>query len=48
MSDKSPEGVTVLPDGSAFAVVSMPLPQTHWLYEKNGPFQKGIIYLTPR
>jgi hypothetical protein len=26
------KGVTVLPDGSAFAVVSMPLPADHWLY----------------
>lgn len=25
-------GCTVLPDGSAFAVVSYPLPQDHWLY----------------
>jgi hypothetical protein len=26
------DGVTVLPDGSAFAVVSFPLPKDHWLY----------------
>lgn len=25
-------GVTVLPDGSAFSVVSFPLPKDHWLY----------------
>ncbi|SUW10772.1 Uncharacterised protein [Bordetella bronchiseptica] len=25
-------GVTVLPDGSAFALASFPLPATHWLY----------------
>ena len=25
---------TVLPDGSAFAVVSMPLPKTHWIYKR--------------
>lgn len=24
--------VTILPDGSAFAVMSFPLPQDHWLY----------------
>lgn len=24
---------TVLPDGSAFGVMSFPLPQDHWLYE---------------
>lgn len=26
------DGVTVLPDGSGFAVGSMPLPTDHWLY----------------
>lgn len=26
------EPVTILPDGSAFAVVSYPLPKEHWLY----------------
>ncbi|MGE8691489.1 MAG: hypothetical protein ACN6PJ_30380 [Achromobacter sp.] len=26
------DGVTVLPDGSAFALASFPLPATHWLY----------------
>ena len=26
------ESVTVLPDGSAFGVVSFPLPRDHWLY----------------
>lgn len=33
--DKQPaqqEPVTVLPDGSAFAVTSYPLPKNHWLY----------------
>lgn len=24
--------VNILPDGSAFAVVSLPLPESHWLY----------------
>lgn len=28
--------VTKLPDGSAFAAVSMPLPETHWIYEETG------------
>ena len=27
-----PAEVTILPDGSAFAVVSTPLPENHWLY----------------
>lgn len=36
------DGVTILPDGSAFAVMSMPLPEGHWLYRTdadgfNGP-----------
>ena len=26
------DSVTVLPDGSAFATASWPLPKTHWLY----------------
>ncbi len=30
------ESVTVLPDGSAFAVMSFPLPKDHWLYA-DGP-----------
>lgn len=30
------EGVTVLPDGSAFAVASLPLPKDHWMYEECG------------
>lgn len=25
--------VTILPDGSAFAVLSLPLPKDHWLYK---------------
>lgn len=29
--DQLPQGVSVLPDGSAFAVLSMPLPNDHWL-----------------
>lgn len=27
-----PDGATVLPDGSAFAIASFPLPSDHWLY----------------
>lgn len=30
------DGVTVLPDGSAFAVGSLPLPKDHWLYVPRG------------
>lgn len=30
------DGVTVLPDGSAFAVASWPLPKDHWLYAPRG------------
>ncbi len=26
------DGVTILPDGSAFALASYPLPKDHWLY----------------
>lgn len=29
----SKDTVTVLPDGSAFGVMSLPLPADHWLYE---------------
>lgn len=29
------DGVTVLPDGSAFAVGTLPLPNDHWIYEKD-------------
>lgn len=29
--DQLPQSVSVLPDGSAFAVFSMPLPNDHWL-----------------
>lgn len=38
MTDKTPampelpDGATVLPDGSAFALASFPLPANHWLY----------------
>lgn len=28
--------VTVLPDGSAFAVMSLPLPKDHWLFAPRG------------
>ena len=28
--------ITILPDGSAFTVASMPLPTDHWLYKDNG------------
>ncbi len=31
--------VTVLPDGSAFAILEMPLPDNHWLYEKKNDFE---------
>ena len=27
-----PDNVTRLPDGSAFAIASFPLPDSHWLY----------------
>jgi hypothetical protein len=49
--DVSDKGVTVLPDGSAFAVVSFPLPKTHWIYQKGAdgfstpppmPFRVGV------
>jgi hypothetical protein len=29
---KSDNEVTILPDGSAFAVMSFPLPKDHWIY----------------
>lgn len=36
---------TILPDGSAFAVLSTPLPKTHWIYGSTGappmPFRMG-------
>ena len=39
------DGITRLPDGSAFGVMSWPLPKDHWLYEKTGepptPFLRG-------
>lgn len=28
-----------LPDGSGFAVMSMPLPKTHWLYADDGTYE---------
>lgn len=38
-------GITRLPDGSAFAVMSWPLPKDHWIYEETGepptPFLRG-------
>lgn len=33
---KSTDGVIVLPDGSAFATASFPLPKDHWLYAPRG------------
>lgn len=30
--------VTILPDGSAFAILEFPLPENHWLFEK-GEFE---------
>lgn len=37
--------ITVLPDGSAFSVMSTPLPHTHWIYGDTGvppmPFRMG-------
>jgi hypothetical protein len=41
------ESAGVLPDGSGFATVSIPLPKNHWLYEDKGfnvppmPFRMG-------
>lgn len=38
-------GVTILPDGSAFGIMSWPLPKDHWIYEETGepptPFLRG-------
>lgn len=34
--------VTVLPDGSAFSTVSLPLPKDHWIYEPNGAPPAGM------
>lgn len=28
------DDITKLPDGSAFGVLSMPLPETHWVYQR--------------
>lgn len=40
------DGVTVLPDGSAFATASLPLPKDHWIYEECGeppmPWRIGV------
>lgn len=33
--------VTVLPDGSAFSVGSLPLPETHWLYAPRGEWDSA-------
>lgn len=33
---KPTDGITVLPDGSAFATASWPLPKDHWLYAPRG------------
>ena len=30
--DPDSHGITVLPDGSAFSVISFPLPKDHWIY----------------
>lgn len=35
------DGVTVLPDGSAFAVGSFPLPKDHWLYAERGAWDSN-------
>lgn len=46
MTGTKDDGVTVLPDGSAFAVGSLPLPKDHWLYEECGeapaPMRIGV------
>lgn len=39
---KKDEGCVVLPDGSAFATVSFPLPEDHWLYQAYGPPPMGL------
>lgn len=31
------DAVTVLPDGSAFAIGELPLPHDHWLYQPSTP-----------
>ena len=45
MSDQDGQ-VTVLPDGSAFFVASLPLPKDHWIYDKSSeppaPFRIGV------
>ncbi len=43
--------VTVLPDGSAFATASWPLPKTHWLYAEGHnvppmPLRMGTDYVS--
>ena len=40
------DGVTILPDGSAFCTVSFPLPKDHWIYSTESesspmPMQMG-------
>lgn len=44
------DGVTVLPDGSAFATASMPLPKDHWLYAPRGEWdsERDDFAETPR
>lgn len=36
---------TLLPDGSAFGIMSLPLPKDHWIYKETGeppmPFRMG-------
>lgn len=50
MSDQTIDGVTVLPDGSAFAVASFPLPKDHWLYAPRGEWdsERDDYAETPR
>ena len=33
--EQEPDVVTILPDGSAFGVMSFPLPDDHWIYAPN-------------
>ena len=46
----APAGVTVLPDGSAFARASWPLPKNHWLYAPRGAWdsERDDFAETPR
>jgi len=40
--------ITVLPDGSAFGVFSMPLPEDHWLYQTDAEGFTGPPPMTLR